>query len=76
MSNKVIPPLRKGDLTQFGYKLSNNAQSRHIALGKAIKKYGKLSVFRKVNALVVLFKNKPHYESKLKADRNWIDKHI
>jgi hypothetical protein len=72
-SNRVIPPLRKGELKQFGYSSANSVASRHRALAKAIKKYGDLSVFRKINVLYVYNKNKnPTLASKFTSDKNWI----
>lgn len=70
---KVIPKLVKGELKQFGYAASGTVRSRHIALGKAIKEYGQLSVFRKLNALAVLNKNRaPSTAAIFRADTNWI----
>jgi hypothetical protein len=72
-SNRVIPPLRKGELKQFGYSSSNSVASRHRSLAKAIREYGDLSVFRKVNVLYVFNKNKnPTLASKFNSDKAWI----
>lgn len=70
---RVIPKLRKGDLSQFGYSSSASATSRHRSLAKAVKEYGALSVFRKLNAIMVLNKNRsPGLSSRFKSDRNWV----
>lgn len=70
---RVIPKLKKGELSQFGYSSSASALSRHRALAKAVKRYGSLSIFRKLNAIMVLNKNKsPTLSNKFKMDRNWI----
>lgn len=70
---KVIPKLRKGELSQFGYSSSATVLARHRALVKAVKRYGALSVFRKMNAIMVLNKNKsPALSNKFRMDRNWI----
>ena len=68
-----IGPLHKGDLTQFGYKANISSVKRHVALKLAIQKYGALSVWRKVNAIYVLSKNRyPELSAKYNIDRNWI----
>lgn len=54
---EIIPKLEKGDLKSFGYSSKNNDKSRHIAINKAVKKYGKDSVIRKLNAVGILTKN-------------------
>lgn len=72
---KVIPKLKKGELGEYGYKdiSSKTAGQRHRSLNKAVKKYGALSVFRKLNALYVLNKNNNVNLSILfKRDRNYI----
>jgi hypothetical protein len=56
----VIPPLKKGDLTRFGYHFNESATVRHRALDQAVSEYGGLPVFHKVLALAVLNKNKPN----------------
>jgi hypothetical protein len=74
-SSKVRIPLNKGELDKFGYsnvKLMTETQ-RHAALVKAMDAYGKLSVFRKLNAIYVLTRNTSPASSKIfKADRDWI----
>lgn len=70
---RVIPKLKKGELKQFGYSASSSAASRHRALAKAIKEYGDLSVFRKINVLYIFNKNKnPTLASKFNSDKKWI----
>ena len=65
--------LKKGHLTKFGYRVKNNLRVRRRALSEAVKRYGGLSVFRKLNAVYVLHKNKNPTKSKVfKRDRNWI----
>lgn len=68
-----IGRLEKGKLSQFGYHVYNTEHSRHIALGKAVKEYGALSVFRKLNAVYVLNKNtNPKLSRKFLRDRDWV----
>jgi hypothetical protein len=70
---KGIGKLKKGQLSSLGYSISKTARSRHAALNKATRKYGPLSIYRKLNALAVYTKNTSPTTSKTaKADRNWI----
>ena len=70
MRNPGIGKLRKGDLTSLGYHKSKTQTARHRALNKAVRKYGPLSTFRKLNAVMVYSKK----SSTFKKDRNWIKK--
>ena len=70
-----IGPLRKGELTRFGYehvaKLSE--KDRHVALTKAVEAYGSLTVWRKLNAVAVYTRRiSPAPSQIFKADMNWI----
>jgi len=70
-----IGPLRKGELTKFGYenvvKLSET--ERHTALTKAVAEYGSLGVWRKLNAVSVYTRRIAPASSKVfKADMDWI----
>ena len=70
-----IPPLKKGDLTGFGYAVSSSAEKRHKAVSKAAKKYGTVSVIRKLNVLYVYNKNKnPTMAKKVKSDQKGLSK--
>ena len=73
MPAKVIPPLKKGSLTKFGYSSKLSAEERHTALNKAVKEYGKGTVVKKVNAVAVLSKAKPSGKV-FRADVNWLKK--
>ena len=74
---KSIGKLRKGELTQFGYSTSKTARSRHIALNQATKKYGRLSVFRKLNALAVYTKRRsPKTSKRALSDRTFVGKKL
>jgi hypothetical protein len=73
-----IGPLRKGDLSKFGYDhvVSMSALKRKIALAKAVRAYGSLTVWRKLNALYVYTKNTaPESSALFDEDRNWIKEH-
>lgn len=66
-------PLKKGLLTKYGYSISNPDSLRQISLASAVSEYGPLSVFRKLNALMVLnMNNHPKMSQKYKKDRNWV----
>jgi hypothetical protein len=70
-----IGPLRKGDLTQFGYDnvVSMSEGRRHLALAAAVRAYGPLTVWRKLNAVFIYTKNTSPASSRVfKADRDWI----
>jgi len=56
---KQIFVLEKGTLTQYGYHANLPIKDRHFALLKALRHIKPLSVYRKLNALYILNKNKP-----------------
>ena len=71
----LIGPLKKGELVSKGYKTTNKASTRRRALAKAVRAYGKLSTFRKLNAVAVLTKRRSPASSKtFKKDRDWVKK--
>jgi hypothetical protein len=68
-----IGKLHEGELSSVGYSLTKKAISRHRALNKATKKYGALSVYRKLNALSVYTKKtSPKTSKTAKSDRNYL----
>jgi len=70
-----IGPLRKGDLTKFGYEhvVSMSPLKRKVALAKAVRAYGSLTVWRKLNALYVYTRNTaPESSALFDEDRNWV----
>jgi hypothetical protein len=73
--NPGIGPLREGELSQFGYSnvVKTSAKTRRNALKKAVKKYGSLSVRRKLQAVATYTKNTSPVASKIfKSDIAWI----
>jgi hypothetical protein len=73
-----IGPLRKGDLKRFGYDnvVSMSDARRHIALALAVKEYGSLTVWRKLNAIYIYTRHtSPASSAIFKADRDWINEH-
>lgn len=69
----LIGPMVTGALSQFGYHADLPISIRHKALKKAVKKYGALSVGRKLNAVYVLNRNtNPKIAKILKSDSLWV----
>lgn len=70
-----IGKLKAGRLAQYGYSSSKTTHARHIALGKAIKAYGALAVYRMLNAVYVYSKRTSPSKSALyKLDRDYVGK--
>ena len=68
-----IGPLRKGDLSKYGYKGSKPELVRHAALTKAIEEYGALGTFRKLDAIAKLsVRRAPAVATIFKKDRDWV----
>ena len=73
-----IGPLHKGDLAEFGYKnvATLSQKRRHLALVRAVRVYGPLSVFRKLNAVYVYTRHTAPVSSAIfKLDRDWIQEY-
>jgi len=69
----IIGPLREGKLTRLGYAATKGKTARHTALRKAVRSYGPLSTFRKLQAVSTFTKRTSKGKSKIyKADRNWV----
>lgn len=70
-----IGPLRKGELAKHGYAdvVHKSVADRHAALEKAVKEFGSLGVWRKLNAVQVYTRRLSTGASKVfKADMDWI----
>ena len=70
-----IGPLRAGELSKFGYDhvVSKTLSQRRTALEKAVKAYGSLGVWRKLNAVQVYTRRLSPASSKIfKADMDWV----
>ena len=70
-----IGPLRKGELVKFGYShvVSLPVAKRRAALTRAVKAYGSLRVWRKLNAVQVYTRRLSPASSKVfKADMDWV----
>ena len=67
--------LKEGKLVRLGYSATRKIGSRHRALKKAVKRYGALSTFRKLNAAATYTKRTSKGRSRtFKSDRNWVKK--
>lgn len=65
--------LRKGELIKHGYQYRLSDALRRKALEKAIKSYGLVSVYKKLDTAAKLSVNSAPNASKiLSKDRNWI----
>lgn len=66
-------PLRKGELIKYGYQYRLSDSVRHKALERAVKAYGALSVYRKLDAVAKLsVRTAPDASTIFEKDRNWI----
>lgn len=73
--NPGIGPLKKGDLTQFGYVNVQKVptEKRHVALRAAVDAYGSLTVWRKLNAIGIYARFRAPEASRIfLKDRDWI----
>lgn len=65
--------LRKGELIKYGYQYRLSDRLRQDALKRAIKRFGPLSVYRKLNAVSKLsMRTAPDASKIFSVDRNWI----
>ena len=70
-----IGPLRKGELKKHGNSSTNKTAKRHSSLRKALKEFGALGVYRKLNAVAKLGTRTMSKASKtFKRNRNWVRK--
>jgi len=71
-----IGPLRKGELKKHGYIYNESVTDRHDALKKAIKEFGTLGVYHKLDAVAKLSKfSVPEASKVFKEDRDWLKSH-
>jgi len=50
---RLIGPLKQGLLKKVGYSVTARTSRRHAAVKRAVKKYGRTSTIRKLNAVAV-----------------------
>jgi len=81
LPGKLIPgegfgPMRKGELKKYGYVYLKPEHVRHEALNKAIKEFGAIGVYHKLDAITKLSKRTAPEASKVfKGDREWLIRH-
>jgi hypothetical protein len=74
-SSSSIGPLRRGDLSKYGYNVKLSESQRHSSLEKAIKEYGALGVYRKLDAVAKLsVRTAPDASKIFKIDRDWVQR--
>ena len=72
-----IAPLRKGELLKYGYTFRKSDLDRHEALRKAVKEFGALGVYRKLDAVAKLsVRAAPRASAIFKKDRNWVKRRL
>ncbi len=72
-STRRLFVLKKGLLTKHGYHADLSETARHEALQRALGEYSSLSLFRKLNAVYVLNKNRDKKRAAIfKADAKWV----
>jgi hypothetical protein len=70
-----IGPLRKGEMTKFGYSSKKPVEERHKALREAVANLGALSTYRKLDAVAKLgVRVSPDSARIFAADRDWVAK--
>jgi hypothetical protein len=68
-----IGPLKKGELSQFGYSYRRDTNTRRKSLRRAVEKYGALGVYRKLDAIAKLSVSKVPEAAKIFAEnRDWV----
>ncbi len=71
--SRKIGPLKKGELTKYGYHVTYPKYVRRDALKKAASAYGPLSLYRKLNAVAKLSATQaPRAAAVFAADREWV----
>ena len=71
----LIGPLKKGLMKRVGYSVGAKAKTRRRAVDRAVKKYGKLSTLRKLNAVAVYTRRtSPVKSRKFKSDVKYVQK--
>jgi len=65
--------LKKGELKKYGYVYRQTREARHSALRRAVKEYGPLDLFRKLDAVAKLTRRTvPEASRVFKSDREWV----
>jgi len=75
-SKQSIGPLRKGELKKYGYVYLKSEHERHEALNKAVKEFGALGVYHKLDAIAKLsMRTAPEASKVFTEDRKWLQEH-
>jgi len=70
-----IGPLKKGQLTELGYRHTLSAAERHAVLDKAVSRYGRNSTIRKLSAIATYTKRTgPSRSLVYKTDMPYVQK--
>jgi len=73
VQKRIRAGLRRAELSKHGYEMSDRAATRHQTLGKAVREDGGLTVFRRLNLLMVWNKNDdPDLADIAQRDRDWV----
>jgi hypothetical protein len=73
LEGEGIGKLRKGELIKYGYQYRLSDSLRQRALKRAIKRYGPLSVYRKLDAVAKLsLRTAPDASRIFTRDREWV----
>ncbi len=72
----LLPRPRRGLLTRFGYHLHDSPLQRHRALDRAVREYGGLSTFHKVNLLSGYFKRVPEALQAVREDKEYLQRFL
>ena len=68
-----IGTLKQGLLTKVGYSVTASKTRRHKAVDRAVKKYGKTSTIRKLNAVAVYTRRRSPMKSRtFKSDMRYV----
>ena len=73
MKTRRLFVLKKGLLTKHGYHADLSERARHEALQRALIEFSPLSLYRKLNAIYVLNKNRDKKRAHIfRSDANWL----
>ena len=68
-----LGPLKKGELIKYGYSYRLSDKMRHEALKRAVKAYGPLETYHKLDAVAKLSKRvAPDASAIFTLDRDWV----
>jgi len=72
---KGIGPLKEGLLKKVGYSVTAPTSRRHAAVDRAVKKYGKTSTIRKLNAVAVYTRRRSPMKSRtFRSDMKYVQR--